>query len=184
MKNDTLLVHISFEAVDSFMLRIPNERAPKEDSITPRICFSESMNLAISSMPLGGKALRGMLKGKPKISPILHVYYCLTRENENVRFVMPEQVQNQYHVEDGIACQEWWVLDTPKLSHSVIEVFSAEFVDRIDPYGKSMVIVNNIDYDIVKNIPENAPECIVYKELPEIADKYGLRSVLSVLDDI
>lgn len=59
-----LLVHVSFEEVKEFALRIPAQRAPKEDGSTPRICFSTDIHTAITAMPNGGGGFIGAIKIK------------------------------------------------------------------------------------------------------------------------
>lgn len=158
MDNLELLLHASFSPVNEFVPRVPDGRAPGEDSKTPRICFSTKLENAISSMPGGGLALRGLLKLVPKIAPVIHVYYCLTWENAGVRFVPPAEVQRNYHVPDAIHCGEWWALDTPKMIHKLVKIKSADFEDGIDPNGSKGVLVKNLDYEVVKRPPTNMPD--------------------------
>jgi len=156
-----ILYHVSFDPVENFKLRIPKDRCPNEDNTIPRICFSERLHLAVSSMPQGGQALRGLLefnekyKVKRKITPILHCYMCSEWEQPGV-FLPPEQIKDK--VGDAEGTREWWAIKIPKLNHVVMQVFDAKFRDTTDKFGNKGVVVDSVGYDVIKELPENAPE--------------------------
>jgi hypothetical protein len=162
-RGDTMhiLYHVSFDPVEEFILRIPKNRCPGEDDVTPRICFAEGLHLAVSSMPQGGQALRGMLefnekyKVKTKITPILHCYMCREWEQPGV-FLPPEQIKDK--VGDAEGTREWWAIKIPKVNHVMMQIFDAKFRDATDKFGVKGVMVDSVERDVIKELPENAPE--------------------------
>jgi len=151
-----LLWHVSFDPVDKFIPRVPESRASFEDSVTPRICFSEHIKDAITAMPQGGIALRGMLKCKSKITPLLYAYVCDANEHPD-SFIPPEIVQGKYGVLDAEHNREWWAIAqiNPKLRILLIE--DAAFREATDSSGKKGVIVESLNHDLIKTLPKNAP---------------------------
>ena len=173
----TMLVHVSFEEVKSFIPRVPQERAKGENKTVKRICFSEGIEKAMNAIPLGGYALRGMLKSK-RVTPILHVYFCIVSDNPDVRFVPPETVQMKYHVLDAESMREWWALDIPKLEHRLVRVDKANMADYTDQFGNHGVCIKNLEHDLVKKLPANAPELWIRGTSLE---DYGVRTVFACL---
>lgn len=158
MDNMDVLVHVSFSEIKAFKPRVPKWRAPRENGKTPRICFCTNKENCLTSMPGGGRALRGLLKIARRVTPVLHVYHCIPWENQHVRFIPPQRVQKKYHVPDAIACGEWWALDTPAITHIIIRVDDAEMVDATDVNGKPGVLVKRLNYETLDSLPENSPE--------------------------
>jgi hypothetical protein len=138
------------------------------------------MKCAIQAMPDGGKALRGMLKIRGLITPMLHVYFCEIPENAEA-FIPPDVVQSKYHVVDAINNHEWWALEVPKFEHRLIEVKKATFRDGVDRYGNPGVAIDDLDEDLLKGLPTNAPEIIFSKKEFE---KYDIRVLFKTIDDI
>lgn len=101
----TQMVHVSFDLVDSFYPRIPEQRiegAVEEDQVTKRICVSTSILGALRGIPQAAEVLGWMEKlGLPKV---IHAYY-LTGE---VCYPTEEQVP------DRSWTYEHWMLDPPK----------------------------------------------------------------------
>ncbi|MGE4353545.1 MAG: hypothetical protein AB7D36_05625, partial [Oscillospiraceae bacterium] len=87
-----LLWHASFDPVVQLTPRIPESRSPWEDATTPRICFSENIEKALTAMPKGGNALRGMLKCREKVTPLLYAFCCDADEFPDA-FIPPETVR-------------------------------------------------------------------------------------------
>lgn len=175
-KQIQILYHVSFDPVKKFVLRVPRHRCPGEDSTTKRICLSEEVNKAITAMAGGGQALRGMLRAKNKITPILHIYMC----EADASFIPPEDVQNMYHVVDAVHNREWWAIKIPKFKHRIINVLNAEFKQGIDIFGNVGVAVKSMDYDLIQEIPKNAPQEILSEK--EIG--YSVRECFHAFDRI
>lgn len=173
----TMLVHVSFDEVKSFVPRVPKERAKGENKTVKRICFSESIEKAVNAIPNGGYALRGMLRRK-EVTPLLHVYFCIVSDNPDVRFIPPETVQKKYNVPDAESTREWWALDIPKLEHRLVKVDKADMANYTDPFGNHGVYIRNLEHDLVKKLPENAPE--VWIKGTSLED-YGVRTVFACL---
>ncbi len=173
-----ILYHVSFDPIEKFELRIPKNRCPNEDETVPRICFSERLNLAVSSMPQGGQALRGMLKlnkkSKKIITPILHCYMCAEWEQPGV-FLPPEQIKDK--VGDAEGTREWWAIKIPKLNHVMMQVFNAKFRDCTDKFGNKGVMVDSVDYDVIKELPKDAPELLFG------GHGFSVRKVMVVADE-
>ena len=129
---DEILIHASFSQVEQFIPRVPANRLPGENDVIPRICFSTKLESALTSMPSGGIALKGLLKAIPHVAPVIHIYCCHIWENEHVRFIRPADVKRFFHVLDAADRSEWWALDTPKLHHRIIKIQKAELKDCID----------------------------------------------------
>lgn len=175
MISTNILYHVSFDPVKKFDLRVPKSRCPGEDKKTPRICFSERMELAVSSMPQGGQALRGMLNLKGMITPILHCYMCADWEQPHGTFLPPDKIKNK--VGDAEGTREWWAIKIPKVNHVIMQVFDATFKESTDKFGNSGVIVTSIDHDVIHELPRNAPE-IFFKN----GKSYSMRTLFSVAD--
>ena len=155
---DEILIHASFSQVKQFTPRIPENRLPGENDTIPRICFSTKLESALTSMPSGGIALKGLLKAIPHVAPVIHIYCCHIWENEHVRFIRPADVKRFFHVLDAADRSEWWALDTPKLHHKIIKIQKAELKDCIDQNENKNAIVKKVYYDVIRRLPSNAPE--------------------------
>lgn len=109
---------------------------------------------------MAGGALSGLLKLSRllPIKPILHLYYCATRENKKIEFVPPEILQAKHNVSDAHWTKEWWTLQIPKMKHVVVEVYDAELKPGIDPAGKKGILVEWVKYEVIKEIPKNTAE--------------------------
>lgn len=169
-----ILYHVSFEPVEKFEPRIPKNRCPGEDATIPRICFSERMELAITSMPQGGEALRGMLKLKGIITPILHCYMCNDWEQPE-KLLSPDMLKDR--VGDAEGTREWWAIQVPTLKHVMLQIFDAKFKNSIDKFGNTGVVVMSIDRDVIHELPKNAPE-ISFASL-----NCSIRSIMAIADE-
>lgn len=98
-----------------------------------------------------------------------------------MRFIPPQWVQKKYHVPDAIACGEWWALDTPAITHTIIRVEDAEMVDAIDAKGKPGVLVKRLKYEILDSLPENSPERFFAQKGLQ---KYDVRTLLEYIDQM
>ncbi|RKJ44875.1 hypothetical protein D7Y09_14100 [bacterium 1XD42-1] len=178
---DEILIHASFSQVKQFTPRIPENRLPGENDTIPRICFSTKLESALTSMPSGGIALKGLLKAIPQVAPVIHIYCCYMWENEHVRFIQPIDVERFFHVLDAVDRSEWWALDTPKLHHCIIKIQKAELKDCIDQNENKNAIVEKVFYNVIRQIPSNAPERFFDQTLFPQFKKHDLRDIFAYL---
>lgn len=178
---NSILYHCSFQAVGQFTLRVPEHRCPGEDGKTPRICFAESIRDAVSAMPQGGQALRGML-AQQKFAPVIHVYAC-DRTAQKGRFIPPWALKAQHGVADALSSGEWWAVESiPDMSHEIHLVEYAEFSEYEDPYRKTVVSVAALRTRRLPSLPDNAAETRLRNDAPELIRKYGVRAVFREYD--
>ena len=103
-RNNSKLIHVSFDEVEKFIPRIPKQICPNEDNTTPRICVAPNVLCAIQAMPQGGEVIYYMARlGVPVI---VHAYYI-----ESDAVLMPEQISDK--VPDAITTGEMWVTEVP-----------------------------------------------------------------------
>lgn len=178
---DEILIHASFSQVKQFTPRIPENRLPGENDTIPRICFSTKLESALTSMPSGGIALKGLLKAIPQVAPVIHIYCCYMWENEHVRFIQPIDVERFFHVLDAVDRSEWWALDIPKLHHCIIKIQKAELKDCIDQNENKNAIVEKVFYDVIRQLPSNAPEPFFSRSPLPMLEEYDLRDIFACL---
>lgn len=101
-------VHVSFEVVESFVPRIPQQVIEgKEDSVTKRICAAPDVISALNAVPEAGFAIQGMqILNMPVI---VHAYYL------SGEFVKPTTEQ----VPDQEQTGEMWLINRPSKVHRV-----------------------------------------------------------------
>ena len=177
MADFALLMHVSFDPVDGFTLRVPENRLPGEDDKVPRICLSDFVHSALTSMPYGGIALRGMLDFR-KAAAVLHLYTAAYAGGGG--FIEPELVQSQFGVWDAIAMHEWWSVDrVPEFTHCIAVVKDATLREYRDINGNIQALVDAVQYDMVAALPENAPELYFKKRGLNVS----VRSIFKYFDD-
>lgn len=161
-----MLYHVSFNEVENnlFYPRMPQKRAPYEDKIIKRICFSPSIEKCIEAMPDGGKALQNLYLTSRDfhIPPILHVYSldetCIPAVN-----LVPSTEVTRY-VQDAEYSQETWVVNQEVVcEHEIIKVTKTDIRLGLDRYGSAMYSVECLEWEILDTLPPNAPEIIFNK---------------------
>lgn len=170
-----MLYHCSFETVKRFVPRIPTFRAPGENGSIKRICLSESIEQAVTAMSEGGNALLGMLLCKEIFPPILHIYEC----KRGKKFIPPEKLEEKSLVGDASATREWWALESPHFHHRILQIDSADTVEKTDVFGRKVIAVLKIKFQELTDMPALTPESFLEKCLPDIKKKYGVRKILA-----
>lgn len=98
------LIHVSFEEVEQFIPRIPEQICPGEDNTTPRICAAPSVIKALQAIPQAGEVIYYMRRiGVPII---IHAYYL---ESQSV--LTPDQIADK--VPDALVAMledEGWIV--------------------------------------------------------------------------
>jgi len=81
------MVHVSFDTVERFVPRVPQNRSDGEDDKTKRICVAPNLISALQAVPQSGTVLNAMMEiGLPLI---IHAYYL---KSKSVMQVDTEQV--------------------------------------------------------------------------------------------
>ena len=102
-RNNSKLVHVSFDEVERFVPRVPKQICPDEDNTTPRICVAPNILSAIQAMPQGGTVAYNM--ARVGVPVVIHAYYI-----ESDAILMPEQIVDK--VPDAVVTGEMWVKHT------------------------------------------------------------------------
>ena len=136
------MVHVSFDLVDSFYLRVQEQRIEgvvKEDQVTKRICVSTSILSALRGIPQAAEVLGWMEKlGLPKV---IHAYY-LTGE---VYYPTEEQVP------DRSWTYEHWMLELPKaVVRKDYLITKCETLNHTDINGNLHEIILNAKLEPIK----------------------------------
>ena len=99
------LIHVSFDEVEQFIPRIPEQICPGEDNTTPRICAAPSVIKALQAIPQAGEVIYYMWRiGVPII---IHAYYL-----ESPSVLTPDQIADK--VPDALATGETWITEIPE----------------------------------------------------------------------
>lgn len=148
-RNNSKLVHVSFDEVEKFIPRIPKQICPNEDNITPRICAAPNVLSAIQAMPQGGTVVYNMARiGVPVV---IHAYYI-----ESDAILMPEQIADK--VPDAVATGEMWVMAVPtavcRIDYKIIDPYVPMRIDRNGTRERFLVWYPVVDVSstIVKEI--------------------------------
>lgn len=161
-----ILFHLSFDPVDRFELRVPQYRCALEDSSTPRICLSERLDRALYAIPQGGSAAQKLLEFGAVAAPVLHLYLCDTAEDPD-GFLPPETLEERFNVFDAAYSREWWALKVPTFVHQIVRLTSIKVRRKKDPFGKEVVLVDDIQYRFCSGLPQNAPERVCKRAIEE-----------------
>lgn len=147
-----VLSHVSFNLLkkDDFVLRVPTHRLESEDSQVERICFAETIDGCINSMPDGPMALRGLLSMTPEWRvPIAFVYMVTVDEKNRESFISPPELKRLYGLNDAELHREHWAIKVPdNIVMSVIEIKSAVFYEAKTFGKKGRLMVKEIDYTV------------------------------------
>lgn len=152
-----MLYHVSFVEIPEghFYPRIPSLTGPFEDKTIPRICFSRTIEGAITAMPQGAKALKTILKlqRKNKLIALFHLYTIEENNLPQKNLWHPNRVQR--YVVDANYTGETWILNQDVFCyHETILISNAEIVEGIDIYGEKMAEVVSLEWKIVSSIPD------------------------------
>ena len=100
-------VHVSFDIVDEFIPRVPENRCEGEDDTVKRICVAPDIFHAINAMPRGGESMWKM--HELGIPLFFHAYY-LEAESEDI--IRNEKLFTL--IPDAIFTKEAWIIGKPK----------------------------------------------------------------------
>lgn len=147
------LYHISYDKVLNFVLRVPKNRLPEEDSTTPRICLSTSIEKCVNAKPNQAQAL--YLAKKQSFRMAMYVYEFHTDEIAEDKLIGPKQLKEKYHVLDAINNNEYWLLDCnvpyQEMRYEVIDgVFLSPDKDRPYPQALKLKLVQNVSQEAIQ----------------------------------
>ena len=141
MKN-VKLIHVSFDEVENFTPRVPEQRCPNEDETIPRICVAPTIRNALSAIPQAGEVIYYMERLYLPI--VIHAYYI---ESDSV--LMSKEVVDK--VPDAIGTKEMWVTKVPDVVRRVdFELVEPVIAKRKDMNGICERVV--IGYDFLRRV--------------------------------
>jgi len=140
-----ILYHVStnLKHDGAFAPRIPASAfyGDGEDKTIPRICFSESIEGCLSSMPEGGAGLYSYIY---KFNNVFKLFILDTEKYQNLEILGPDQISDK--VCDAKLYKEYWVLNPIKIEDFVfIKIENFEY----DHDSKS---IYNLRYEILKDL--------------------------------
>jgi hypothetical protein len=166
--------------------RIPSLTGPFENKTIPRICFSRTIEGAITAMPQGAKALKTILKlqRQNKLIAVLHLYTIEESNLPQKNIWLPNRVQR--YVVDANYTGETWILNQEVFcDHKTILISNAEIIEGIDIYGEKMAEVVSLEWAninlITKKYSKKTPEWLMVKCNIDIQT---LREALAAWDNI
>ena len=136
MKN-VKLIHVSFDEVENFTPRVPEQRCPNEDETIPRICVAPTIRNALSAIPQAGEVIYYMERLHLPI--VIHAYYI---ESDSV--LMSKEVVDK--VPDAMGTKEMWVIKVPDVVRRVdFELVDPVIAKRKDMNGTCERVVSGYD---------------------------------------
>lgn len=116
-----ILYHVSFMPAGPLHPRVPEHRLPCEDSVTPRICCSTSVEGCIMAKPDGLDYL--LMCREIGLPCVLYVYNFDVEEWEwDKTIVTPHTLEQKYGVLDAVWNQEHWLLEDRPYEKTVCKV--------------------------------------------------------------
>ena len=136
------LIHVSFDEVEQFIPRIPEQICPGEDNTIPRICAAPSVIKALQAIPQAGEVIYYMQRiGAPVI---IHAYYL---ESQSV--LTPDQIADK--VPDALATGETWITEIPEsVRRFDYEIVNPFIIKKKD--GNGIVERFLVGYDFLKRV--------------------------------
>lgn len=102
------LYHVSYDRIENFVLRIPQNRLPMEDSATPRICLSTSIKRCVNAKPSQGEAL--YIAQEQGLRVAFYVYEFDTESIPAKNLIPPKTLKEHYGVLDAEQNEEYWIV--------------------------------------------------------------------------
>lgn len=144
-----MLYHVSLDFVNKFELRVPSSSYDSEDQETKRICFSKSIEGAITAMPYNINIVSGLLNLKKEydMEPILYVYSIDEKDLKPGQLKDSSELVYECRVADANMTGEVWVLTediNPKLD--IIKISDCNFdIERMGNFA--MYIITKLQYE-------------------------------------
>lgn len=154
-----MLYHLSLERIenDTFIPRIPSIRIEGENSDIPRICFTDSIEHCINSMPMGVMLAKNfiMARNKTKAKPFFYLYYFDETKIPKEFIKYPCEISE--YVPDVAYSNEHWCLCPIKCEFKLIELteLETEFI-RVPELNRNVIVVTLIKFnEIEKELDKN-----------------------------
>lgn len=195
--------HISFDEVEQFVPRVPEQRAPKEDSRIPRICMTDSVLKALRSMPQTGEFLE--LVKFMNLTPIIYVYEIPQNRVEEIAVnkiferregkypVLCNEATQQF-VPDALYSGEKWLLVSPNMKdvrRKKYHIVKYSIQKRLDMYSNKYMWIKEIEMEETKCHHDlgqqfmNMIDINHHMDFTTILKKYGIvRTLLTIKDNI
>ena len=147
-------IHISFDPVEKFEPKIPQNRAPEEDQTIRRICcirtgkdMKKDIMKALNASPCAGEALNRIASFG--FYPVLHVY-----EMDSQDYLLPDEVQK--YVPDAYYSGECWLTKKPiSFIHKCYEVTWFKTKEVSDSFGTEWQAVVALKLEKLKKTETN-----------------------------
>lgn len=121
------LYHVSYMPVNSFYPRVPRNRLPNEDSVTPRICFAPSIEQCVNAKPYPGDFIGYCLEDN---QPCLLFVYSFDYDPDRDDFVISPEELSEARVYDALWSEEHWATAVPSnLEEHIYRVVDAFYED-------------------------------------------------------
>lgn len=129
-------LHLSYDKIEKFELRVPQNRIEGEDGETKRICLSTSIESAVNAKPGSAELLKIALDRNLAL-----VFYLYTVKIGETDVIPPEQLVRKYGVLDAELNQEHWITHIPIFREELYLLDGAEFEqvpERIYPLVRTV----------------------------------------------
>lgn len=122
------------DLVRTFIPRVPESANPPEDTITPRICFAESLEGCLSAI------------GHPFYYPGKPALLTVWEYDADTRYcIPPEYLYGKGLVMDSLRTREWWVLQPITLTGKYVNLVNFETTPyRIPDESKKQEVIQYI----------------------------------------
>lgn len=117
-----MLYHVSEQRIRQFTPRIPKNRIDGEDASIKRICFSDSLEGCIGSMPRGTLIAQNLvyLEQEYEVPALLYVYQLDETTIPKENLLSPRKLSVKNLVPDAIPNGEHWVINQPVVAREDI----------------------------------------------------------------
>lgn len=130
------LYHVSYNKIDRFTPRIPQNRCPGENDSIPRICLSDSIEGCINALPCSAEPIRRAMNADASIGLFVYTFYPEDEET----ILCPEQISHM--VPDALDNHEYWLMAEPDyFEETECRVISAEFIPGTQFSGIRKIIL-------------------------------------------
>ncbi len=181
------LVHVSFDPVEAFFPRVPQEQATTgtEDKTIPRICCAPDIIHALNAMPNAGRVIKNMMGLGMDV--ILHIY-----EFHNIA-PAAIHVPTPFEVPDVTDTQEIWITE-PVSEHQIkrydVKLTSVQLKPLKAETGEELLIIQRMtitktdyqdNWEQFLNLTSKSEQ--IRERVRQIGAKYLFRSMMGSWTD-
>ena len=151
-----MLYHVSIEEVEKFELRVPESRMKGENDNIGRICFSTSIEGALSAIPHNSEVLSGLLNleyERKHVFAILNIYTLDESKLSLEQYYDTSYLMENNLVPDANLTNEVWVLTEDIVPTREIILLSdfRETYKRLEGTHNQICIIEHIDFKSLEN---------------------------------